>query len=190
MKIEEIKNLHLNKISALEILVYFAIKELRKEDRICPKNSELSELLPGSPHQSFSRAKVSLKDKGIIGIVQYGKKTKIFFLASEKKEFEKEKFELKKEILKKQSGIYAIFFDDKVYIGQSKNVARRWNNHREQIGRNIHPHIKKNTKCEFKLLEECRIDQLYSRELLWAQRFYDKGNNISNKNNFKFIKEE
>lgn len=190
MELEEIKNLHLNKVSGLEILVYCAIKNLRKADKICPKNSEIFRFLPTSSHQSFSRAKCSLKDKGIIGITQYGRKTKIFFLASEKKEFEKEKFELKREIFKKQSGIYAIFFDNKIYIGQSSDIKNRWKTHRVQIKKNIHPYIKKNPKCQFKILEECRVDQLNSRELLWAQRFYDKGDNICNENNFNFIKEE
>jgi len=190
MKLEEIKLLYQKKLSALDILVYNALRKLRKKNKVCPKNSEVSEFLPGCSHQSISRTKARLYEKKIIGIVEHGIGSKVFFLDSEKEEFYKEIPQIKRSRAKRITGIYSIEFHDKIYIGQSLDIKKRWNGHDSLIKRKIHPYVKGNPKYKFKILEECRMDQLNSRELLWVQRLYDRGHKICNENNFSLIREE
>lgn len=81
-------------------------------------------------------------------------------------------------------GIYQIknLVNGKVYIGQSRNIASRWNRHRtdyRKIDSAIYRAIRKYglENFEFSVLEECSIEQLDEREIYW----------IKEKNSYKSI---
>ena len=71
-------------------------------------------------------------------------------------------------------GIYRIFClaNDKVYIGSSINIEKRWREHRQLLHRLEHPnnHLQNawckygSTEFEFKVLEVCPPDKLIERE--------------------------
>jgi predicted GIY-YIG superfamily endonuclease len=76
--------------------------------------------------------------------------------------------------IKKESGIYSIknIINNKYYIGQSKNIHVRFNNHKHCLRKNKHsnPYLQEdfNIHCEinfkFEILELCSIEQLLKRE--------------------------
>lgn len=89
-------------------------------------------------------------------------------------------------------GIYKIIniSSKKVYIGQSKNIEKRWREHIKLLKKGNHHSIKLQrswnksgeNKFEFEIIEECSIENLDSREQHWID-YYDsinKGFNIVN----------
>lgn len=77
------------------------------------------------------------------------------------------------------SGIYAIknVTDDKVYIGRSVNIEKRWHHHKWQLDSDRHgnPHLQRSwnrgDKFEFLIIEECGKDLLNDREIYWIARY-------------------
>ncbi len=71
------------------------------------------------------------------------------------------------------TGIYKIEVNDKIYIGQSKDIHRRWRHHRNLLNRNAHdnPHMQNlfnkygESFFKFSILEECT--NLSEREAFW-----------------------
>lgn len=71
-------------------------------------------------------------------------------------------------------GIYGIYClaNDKIYIGQSKNICRRWCGHRFQLRKGIHsnPHLQAawskyaEAVFSFYILDICSVGQLTERE--------------------------
>jgi hypothetical protein len=194
MKTEELKLLHKKKVSGLEVLVYIALKKLRSEDKKCPTNEQIIDILKGTAAQSISRAKTKLCQKEIICITGKNRSndSKVFFAYHDKEEFDKQKKAASARTSRdpRDCGIYLIEFDDKIYIGQSTNIKDRWKEHRRKITSNTHRYIKEGSKYKFKILEKCEPYQLHARELLWAQRLYDREKEICNENNFTLIKED
>lgn len=83
-------------------------------------------------------------------------------------------------------GIYKItnLINNKIYIGQSVNIERRWQEHIYQ-NRNsaIHQAIKKYgiENFIFEIIEECSQSQLDEREIFWIKYFnsYENGYNLT-----------
>lgn len=83
-------------------------------------------------------------------------------------------------------GIYKItnISSKKVYIGQSKNIGKRWNEHIKLLENGKHHSIKLQrswnksgrNKFKFEIIEECSIEVLDSREQYWIN-YYDSINN-------------
>ena len=83
------------------------------------------------------------------------------------------------------SGIYIIANkkNGKVYVGQSKNITRRWNTHKMMLVKGVHfnPHLQnawnlngmKNFK--FQILEYCPIEKLDEREQHYLDVYVPKG---------------
>ena len=90
----------------------------------------------------------------------------------------------------KKCGIYSIKTNTGIYVGQSKNIAQRWKEHRRNAKLQIHRYISLEDNLEFSVLEECSKTQLATKELLWANKLHSEGKNILNKENFVFITED
>jgi len=79
------------------------------------------------------------------------------------------------------SGIYIIrnTLNDKVYIGQTSNLLKRWNSHKYLLRKNKHGNIhlqnswNKNGESVFvySVLENCAIDIINEREVYWINNF-------------------
>ena len=83
-------------------------------------------------------------------------------------------------------GIYKIEnqLNNMIYIGQSKNIAQRWKNHRASAKKENTPlycAIRKYgiENFTFEVIEECEIEQLNDREIYWIAFYnsYKKGYN-------------
>lgn len=69
-------------------------------------------------------------------------------------------------------GIYAIRREDRMYVGHSVNVSKRWVRHRADLRRGTHHNIHLQRSWnkygedafEFVILEECSVEQLLERE--------------------------
>lgn len=79
-----------------------------------------------------------------------------------------------------KSGIYIIKNEEnkKVYIGQSKDLNRRLNNHRRLLIDGKHPNVymqrsfnNADGNFSFEILEECPIDMLDEREIFWISYY-------------------
>lgn len=86
------------------------------------------------------------------------------------------------------TGIYKIvnLINNKVYIGQSKNISRRWGDHRRRYKTedcSIYRAIRKYgiENFSFEVIEECDIEQLNEREIYWIQ-YYDSHNPLKGYN--------
>lgn len=100
-------------------------------------------------------------------------------LQNDRAKFSWEKFKQEKPIC----GIYRIYniYNNKSYIGQSKNIQNRWLSHY------LHPvsdfdYILKNEgleNFEFEILEECSVDLLNEKEKYYIDKYnsYNKGYN-------------
>lgn len=71
------------------------------------------------------------------------------------------------------SGIYCITntVNGKVYVGQSRNIQKRWNEHnRAKSDVAIHNSIRKYGKESFifSVLEECQVEELNEKEIYWV----------------------
>jgi group I intron endonuclease len=85
----------------------------------------------------------------------------------------------------KKTGIYKIInvINNKVYIGSSSNILKRFNEHKSYLRKNKHPNYY--LQCswnkygkdnfEFHIVEECYEDILVDREDFWM-RYYDSMN--------------
>ena len=80
-------------------------------------------------------------------------------------------------------GIYKITnkINGKIYIGQSKNIFKRWSEHRYEAKNNDKPLYKAFRKYgienfTFEIIEICNIEQLNEREIFWT-KFYNSYNN-------------
>ena len=85
-------------------------------------------------------------------------------------------------------GIYCIENTDtcKKYIGQSKNIYKRWTDHKWSLNNNVHDndYLQKSWNkygedhFVFSIIEECSIDDLDKREIYYIQYFgtYDRKN--------------
>jgi group I intron endonuclease len=76
-------------------------------------------------------------------------------------------------------GIYKITSPtNKVYIGQSTDIERRWKKYRDWINHN-QPKIFRSIKKYgienhiFEIIEKCNVDELDKRELYWKQHYLD-----------------
>ena len=78
-------------------------------------------------------------------------------------------------------GVYCIENTDthKKYIGQSKNIQKRWTEHKWSLNNNVHDndYLQKawnkygEDSFTFSILEECNIQQLDAREIYYIQYF-------------------
>jgi len=81
-------------------------------------------------------------------------------------------------------GIYAIESNEGIYVGQSKNISSRLEQHRSSILRGKHPYIK-NSNFKFEILEECDdLQDLSLLEAKWALDFHNSGMKVLNISNF------
>lgn len=88
-------------------------------------------------------------------------------------------------------GIYKIqnLFNNKVYIGQSVDIEKRWSTHKAELKNNHHHNTylqnawnKYGEKSfEFSIIEECTMHQLDQREIYWIAKFnsYENGYNLT-----------
>jgi len=84
-------------------------------------------------------------------------------------------------------GIYCIEVGEKVYVGSSQNVAKRWNEHRKLLEAGTHYNLKlqrswtKHGPGEFAIIETCERVKLIEREQFWIDelRCVELGLNLS-----------
>ena len=78
-------------------------------------------------------------------------------------------------------GIYCItnLINGKKYIGQSRNIEKRWKKHRRSINSKNNKTYLHNAFCKygldnfsFEVLEECKVEDLNEKEIYWIS-FYD-----------------
>jgi group I intron endonuclease len=79
--------------------------------------------------------------------------------------------------MKKISGIYQIknLINRKIYVGSSINIQHRWDQHKSDLNKGVHKNrhlqaawdLYKEDFFEFKILEECLIEELTKREQYW-----------------------
>ena len=86
-------------------------------------------------------------------------------------------------------GIYLIKnnITNEVYIGQSKNIERRWTNHKNNVGKskyNLYSDISFYglSNFDFSVIEECDISALDSREMYWIKKYQEDGYSLYNIN--------
>jgi group I intron endonuclease len=85
------------------------------------------------------------------------------------------------------TGIYCIEIGEKVYIGSSQNIAKRWNEHRKALEDGTHYNLKlqrswvKHGPGEFAIVEVCEREELIEREQFWIDelRCVEFGLNLS-----------
>lgn len=89
------------------------------------------------------------------------------------------------------TGIYNIknLSNDKVYIGQSVDIEKRWSTHKAELNNNYHHNIHLQSawnkygedNFEFSIIEECSIDKLDQQEIYWISKFnsYENGYNLT-----------
>ena len=145
MKLEDILILSEKKLSGLDMMLYYCLKQLSIDNNMPSMSREFNEL--GTP------------------ILE------------------------NKEVKKPKCGIYKIYNNSKVYVGQSKNIQERWKTHKQKMTRDIHPYFKKQEigQVSYEILEECKMSELGIKENLWAQRLKDKDLKIANEENFTLI---
>lgn len=79
----------------------------------------------------------------------------------------------------RKSGIYKIYSHDKVYIGSSRCLYRRWSGHKRGLLRNIHFNKKLQSfynehgerSLTFEVIEFCSIENLYDKEKYYIMKF-------------------
>jgi group I intron endonuclease len=88
-------------------------------------------------------------------------------------------------------GIYKIknLVNEKVYIGQSVDIEKRWSTHKAELNNNHHHNIHLQNawnkyganNFEFSIVEECNIDQLNQCEIYWISNFnsFENGYNLT-----------
>ena len=184
MKLEEILMLSKNKMSAGDIYVYCALKLLVVNNKMPSINNELIPVVQMS-RSNISRSIKKLEQNNIITCIKENgfNKRKIYFNKTNEKTVKK------KGIKKPKCGIYKIYIDSDVYVGQSRNIEQRWKVHKMQINRDIHPYFT-STQAEdilYEILEECHLFELRIKEILWSQRIKDKGLKVLNEENFILI---
>lgn len=85
------------------------------------------------------------------------------------------------------TGIYCIEIGEKVYVGSSQNIAKRWNEHRKALEDGTHYNLKllrawkKYGPGEFIIIEACEREELIEREQFWIDelRCVEQGLNLS-----------
>ena len=86
-------------------------------------------------------------------------------------------------------GIYCIknIINNKVYIGSSKNIHKRWSNHKynfKRFGTSVNPHLESAFKkyginsFTFSILEVCNLEELEIRENYWMNTYNSRNNNF------------
>lgn len=83
------------------------------------------------------------------------------------------------------TGIYALYWEeqDLIYIGQSKNIERRFGQHLYKLANNIHSNYKVQIAYNtyrspvLVVLERCSIDKLNTLEVYWTKE-YDSLNSV------------
>ena len=167
---DEIKMFHEKSASGLCIRVYYSTTQLMIENEDFPSIKSIAERmgydLTQNYTQTIGKALRWLRSEGLIEHSQ---------LATRQSEV--------------KSGIYQIKTEKGVYVGQSKQIDKRWKDHERSIKNNLHRYIKSNDVFKFSILEECRIQDLHTKELLWANKIHSDGETVLNKANFTFITE-
>lgn len=76
------------------------------------------------------------------------------------------------------SGIYLIQVGDRKYVGQAKNINKRWTQHKSELRNNNHPNCymqrlynKYKDQFEFLVLEYCDEDELNDREVYYINLY-------------------
>ena len=188
MKLEDILILSEKKLSGLDIMLYYCLKELSVDNNVPSLAHEIKPYFKDYSFAGIHKCLNKLEQVGLIttSLDERGKRKKIYFNEIETPILER------KKIIKPKCGIYKIYNNPNVYIGQSKNIKERWKAHKQQINRGIHPYF---TKLEagqvsYEILEECKMSELSIKEILWSQRLKDKGLKVLNEENFTLIEEE
>ena len=88
-------------------------------------------------------------------------------------------------------GIYKItnLLNNKVYIGQSVDIEKRWSTHKSELTNNYHynAHLQSawnkygEDNFDFSIIEECDLNQLNDREIYWVSKYdsYKNGYNLT-----------
>ena len=184
MKTQEIEAFAKAKLAASTILVYYCLKEFTVNNKMHGNVSKI---------KSFTNLSRSGVMKSIVKLEQHGFITFTYENGKRKNIF----FNDMQHILVKPaptinviapiSGVYKISSNNTVYIGESKDIKNRWLSHKKLIQKGIHPYFKSNedNSLSYEILEECcGTANRRTRELLWAQRYKDKGYVVKNKDNF------
>jgi group I intron endonuclease len=102
------------------------------------------------------------------------------------------------------SGIYIIRnnINNKIYVGSSKNLKNRLNEHKRKLRKNYHRnyHLQQSfnkygeDNFTFEIIEECELNQLLQREVFWINYYQsfnrDKGYNLRDPQDNHFYSEE
>ena len=167
---DELKMFHEKSASGLCIRVYYSTTQLMEENEDFPSIKSIAERMGYDLTQNYQknigRALRWLRSEGLI----------------DHKRLTTGQSEVK-------CGIYQIKTEKGVYVGQSKQIDKRWKDHERSIKNDLHRYIKSNDVFEFSILEECSIQDLHAKELLWANKIHSDGETVLNKANFIFITE-
>lgn len=188
MKLEDILILSEKKLSGLDIMLYYCLKEISVDNKMPALSQEVVPYFKQYSYRGIIRSLLKLEQHGLVTtfLNERGKREKIYFNEIETPVLEK------KITTKPKCGIYKIYNKSNVYVGQSRSIQKRWEAHKIQINRGIHPYF---TKLEagqvsYEILEECKMSELSIKEILWSQRLKDKGLKVLNEENFTLIQEE
>lgn len=163
-----IRKFEKKQVSGKAMRVYYAIKSLENDGFDKPNLQQIADYIGDHGQhreQAICNAKRKLKEAGLL--LDCVEKTS--------------------EPL--NSGIYCLRTKSAIYIGQSKRLLQRRNQHIRSIESGLHRYIKSDEDCKFEILETCKISELLIKEQLWANKLHSGGENILNKENFMFISE-
>lgn len=188
MKLKDILTLSQKKLSGLDIMLYYCLKELSTDNNMPSLTHEIKPYFKDYSFGGINKCLNKLEQVGLIitSLDERGKREKIYFNEIETPILER------KKTTKPKCGIYKIYNNSNVYIGQSKNIKERWKNHKQKMIRGIHPYFSKQEtdQVTYEILEECKISELSIKEILWSQRLKDKGLKVLNEENFTLIQED
>ena len=185
MKLEDILILSEKKLSGLDMMLYYCLKQLSIDNNMPSMSREIKPYLKLYSFAGIHKSQIKLEQVGLIttSLDERGRRVKIYFNELGTPILEN------KEVKKPKCGIYKIYNNSKVYVGQSKNIQERWKTHKQKMTRDIHPYFKKQEigQVSYEILEECKMSELGIKENLWAQRLKDKDLKIANEENFTLI---
>lgn len=188
MKLQDILTLSQKKLSGLDLMLYYCLKELSIDNKMPALSEEVKPYFKEYSYRGIQKSLLKLEQCGLITTIldERGKREKIYFNEIKTPILER------KKITKPICGIYKIYNNSNVYIGQSKNIKERWRNHNQKMIRGIHPYFLKQEadQVTYEVLEECKLSELRIKEILWSQRLKDKGLKVLNEENFTLIQEE
>ena len=141
MKLKDILTLSEKKLSGLDIMLYYCLKELSVDNKMPALSQEVIPYFKQYSYRGVIKSLLRLEQHGLVTtfLNERGNREKIYF-----NEIEAPALVLERKIVTEpKCGIYKIYNKFNVYVGQSRNIQKRWKDHKIQINRGIHPYFTK-----------------------------------------------